>query len=422
MFALDQQLTEEQRLYRCLTQVLDHDRYAAMAGAVQLGVVGIDDDEDTAYTNGRDMYFGREYIRKLEDAEIRGLIVHELYHIIRLHFPHLMWMWELDRETANITWDEVINNLITEENRDDGFAILPKGGCCSPEFKGKTEVEVWNILYARKQEENQGNSPQPSGEDGQGGGQEGNGGEEPSEDAGLDRHGAEEFRNLSEEEKIRQTDETVEAIRAGLLASEKSGKGVNESIAELVEVVIPWEDILQEWVVTMFGVGEDATYRKPNKKYLHLDIIRPTPIKDKLEDLLIAIDASGSCCRPDTLAKFLSVVKSILDSVDVNKVHLLFWDTEVKQHEVYGEGHAPVSELVNTTLVQGATGGGGTRPSCLPDYMTRHNIKPEGAIVLTDGYISGGWGDGQWNCSVLWGVLNNKNVTPTNNKKVNVTI
>ena len=84
MFALDQQLTEEQRLYRCLTQVLDHDRYAAMAGAVQLGVVGIDDDEDTAYTNGRDMYFGREYIRKLEDAEIRGLIVHELYHIKRL--------------------------------------------------------------------------------------------------------------------------------------------------------------------------------------------------------------------------------------------------------------------------------------------------------------------------------------------------
>ena len=116
----------------------------------------------------------------------------------------------------------------------------------------------------------------------------------------------------------------MEAIRQGLLASEKSGKGVNQSIADLVEVVIPWEDILQEWITTMFGVGEDATYRKPNKKYLHLDIIRPTPIKDKLEDLALLFDASGSCCQPDTLAKFLSVVKSILDSVAVNKVHLLF--------------------------------------------------------------------------------------------------
>ena len=421
MFALDQQLTEEQRLYRCLTQVLDHDRYAAMAGAVQLGVVGIEDGFPTAYTDGRNIYFGREFIRTLEDAEIRGLVIHELYHIVRLHFPHLMWMWETDHNLANRTWDEVINNLITEENRDDGFARLPEGGCCSPEFKGKTEVEVWNILYEEKQKEEGESGDGESGENSEDDSGDSQGGGNP-EDEGFDQHGVEEYRKLSDADKKQLEEETVEAIRQGLLASEKSGKGVNQSIADLVEVVIPWEDILQEWVTTMFGVGEDATYRKPNKKYLHLDIIRPTPIKDKLEDLALLIDASGSCCQPDTLAKFLSVVKSILDSVDVNKVHLLFWDTEVRQHEVYGEGHAPVSELVNTTLTQGATGGGGTRPSCLPDYMAQHNIKPEGAIVLTDGYISGGWGDGQWDCSVLWAILNNKRATPTNNKKVDVTI
>ena len=418
MFALDHHLSEEKRLYRCLTQVLDHPRYAATAGLCQLGVVGIEDGFPTAYTDGRNIYFGREYIHTLEEDEIRGLIIHELYHIMRLHFPHLMWMWEIDAPLANRTWDEVINNIITQENLGDAFARLPKGGCCDPQFKDKSEIEVWNILYEEKQKEegNQGTSPQPSG-----GGDEGDDAESGG-DEGFDQHGVEEYRKLSNEDKAELEEDTVQAIREGLLAAEKSGKGVNQNIADLVEVVIPWEDIMQEWVTTMFGVGEDATYRKPNKKYLHLDIIRPTPIKDKLEDILVAIDASGSCCQPDTLAKFLSVVKSMLDSVAISKVHLLFWDTKVRKHEVYGEGHAPVSELVNTTMAQGAEGGGGTRPTCVADYMKQHNIKPEGAIVLTDGYISGGWGDGQWNCSVLWGVLNNKNVTPTNNKKVNVTI
>jgi hypothetical protein len=42
MFALDMELTPEQRLFRELTRVLDHDRYAALAGVAQLGEVRVE--------------------------------------------------------------------------------------------------------------------------------------------------------------------------------------------------------------------------------------------------------------------------------------------------------------------------------------------------------------------------------------------
>tara|TARA_R100000995_G_scaffold47082_2_gene22309 strand:+ start:2315 stop:3526 length:1212 start_codon:yes stop_codon:yes gene_type:complete len=403
MFALAE-ITQEDRLYRGLCQVLEDDRYCCLAGTAQLGEFKIVDDFPTAYTDGRNVYFGREFITKLTDAEIRGVIVHELAHIFRRHMLSLMWMWEKDSQLSNVVWDMVINIQITEENAHDKFAVLPEPHIYDAKYKGKTEVQVWEDMYKE-------------GQGGQGG-KEGDG----EGSGGFDEHGVEKFRELTEQEQKDLDDETTEAIRQGLLAAEKSGKPKNQNIADLVAVKIPWDSILQEWMVTTFGVGEDATFRKPNKRYLHMDIIRPTAIQDSLKDVLVAIDTSGSCCNAKVLSKFLSIVRNILETVSVNKVHLLFWDTEIRRYEVYGQGHAPISELVNTTMQQGAEGGGGTSPNCIPLYMEQHNIKPEGAIVLTDGYIWGGWGDGLWDCPVLWGILNNPNAVPTNNKKVDVTI
>ena len=71
MFALDMELTPEQRLFRELTRVLDHNRYAALAGVAQLGEVRVEEGVSTAYTNFKDIVFGKEFISTLTDEEIR---------------------------------------------------------------------------------------------------------------------------------------------------------------------------------------------------------------------------------------------------------------------------------------------------------------------------------------------------------------
>ena len=397
MFALDMALTPEQRVNREITRVLDHPRYAAMAGVAQLGEIRVERGVPTAYTNFRDIVIGYEFVETLTDEEIRGVFIHELYHIIYMHAAVYLWMHKTNPKLANVVWDYRINGQIVAENRVDGFAKLPDGGLYDSKYDGMLEGDIWKLLY--KEEEEGGAGGVPS--DGQG---------------GMDEHDVEAFESLSEEEQRELANDVQEAIRQGLLAAEKSGKGGNKDLEELVEVVIPWEDILQEWCVDTCSGGEDGTFRVPNRKYMPMDIIRPSRIQDKLDDLVISIDTSGSI-QSKEITVFVSVMRSIIETLAINNVHVIYWDTEVRSHEVYGETAIPLSELVNTTKPKG---GGGTNVTCVPEYIKQNNIQAEGVVVLTDGHVWGGWGT--WTMPVLWAVLNNKEANPSVGKKLDVLI
>ena len=63
-------------------------------------------------------------------------------------------------------------------------------------------------------------------------------------------------------------------------------------------------------------------------------------------------------------------------------------------------------------------GGGGTDVTCVTDYMAKNHINPQACIVLTDGDLYRGWG--QWDCPVLWAILNNKCAVPDVGKAVHI--
>jgi predicted metal-dependent peptidase len=69
----------------------------------------------------------------------------------------------------------------------------------------------------------------------------------------------------------------------------------------------------------------------------------------------------------------------------------------VCQHEKYEQDQ--LDNLLSSTKPRG---GGGTAPQCIPDFINKHKIKAECAIILTDGYVSS-WGTG-WPCPTLWGI------------------
>jgi predicted metal-dependent peptidase len=411
MFALDMAITPVQRVNRELTRILDHPRYAALSGVAQLGEIRVERGVPTAYTNFKDIVIGYEFVETLTDEEIRGVLIHELYHIIYMHAAVYLWMHKSNPKLANVVWDYRINGQIVEENRVDGFAKLPDGGLYDSKYDGMLEGDIWKLLYKEEEEGGAGDDATPS-TDGEGSA----GSAESAEQGSMDEHDVEAFDSLSEEEQRELTNDVQQAIRQGLLAAEKSGKGGNKTLEELVEVVIPWEDIIQEWFVATCSGGEDGTFRIPNRKYMPMGIIRPSRIQDKLNDLVISIDTSGSV-RSEQLTKFMSVVRNIIETLAINNVHVIYWDTEVRSHEVYGETAIPLSELVNTTKPKG---GGGTNVTCVPEYIKQTNIQAEGVVVLTDGDLWGGWGT--WTMPVLWAVLNNREVKPSVGKKLDVLI
>jgi len=54
----------------------------------------------------------------------------------------------------------------------------------------------------------------------------------------------------------------------------------------------------------------------------------------------------------------------------------------------------------------------------VPRYMQNKKITPQAAIIITDGYLYGGWG--KWDCPVLWVIIDNKHATPNVGQVVHV--
>ena len=131
-------------------------------------------------------------------------------------------------------------------------------------------------------------------------------------------------------------------------------------------------------------------------------------------ELAILIDTSGSTYAPNVLPAFMGELQSIAQTVNPSRVHIIYWDTKVCGAEVYEEHE--LDTIISSTEVKG---GGGTDITCVNEYMTKHNIKPQASIVLTDGYLFGGWGT--WDHPLLWCIIDNKGAKPTHGKALHIT-
>jgi len=358
------------------------DKYIALAGLLAIGDRSVRDDIPTACTNGRDERYGRAFCESLNDAELRFLILHENYHKLARHLHIYYHLYKIDPMLANMACDFWINHKLVEENKQDKFATMTgelSKGCYDDKYKNMSIVEIFNDL----REEQEGNGGQ-----GQGGG-------EP-----FDTHEWEEAQGLSDEEQKELAKDIDDVIRQGALVAGKVGSGGNRTLEEFLEPQVDWREALRDFITDTCAGGDFSTYNKPNRRYLHLDLIMPSGVSEKVEELVLAVDTSGSIGQRE-LTTFLSEVKSICDTLKPSRVRILYWDTEVCRDEVYEMDKLDV--LPQSTK---PSGGGGTMVECVPRYMAEHGIKPQATIIFTDGHLGGSWGS--WTCPTLWVILDNK--------------
>ena len=176
---------------------------------------------------------------------------------------------------------------------------------------------------------------------------------------------------------------------------------------------VNWKDALREFISSICQGKDDSTWRKPNRRWLQHDIYMPSTISETTGRIVVAVDTSGSIFG-EILTRFLSEVASIMENVNPEQVDLIYWDSEVAGHEVYGLNDA--DKMRTSTKPKG---GGGTTPSCITKYMRKHKIDPVCAIVLTDGYVGNDWG-GSWNCPVLWCIAGNSLTNAPNGQTIHI--
>ena len=224
---------------------------------------------------------------------------------------------------------------------------------------------------------------------------------------------------MSADEQRELAQEIDQAVRQGALTAGKVGSGGNRAIDQLLQPEVNWREVLREFITETCRGNDDSTWRQPSRRHLAMGMLRPSGITERVGELVIAIDTSGSIGQHE-LTKCLSEIKGVCDTVRPESVRILYWDTKVCSDELYGDVPNACASLEQLTQTTKPAGGGGTRVQCVPDYIRDNNINAQAVIVLTDGYLGGDWG--AWTMPLLWGILDNKSARPTIGKTLHINL
>ena len=398
-------LTDEERLKKQHIILMRHPETAQFGSVMMMGESVIEDGIPTAYTDGLNKKYGREFMAGLTDEEVRGLATHENLHVGLMHIPRHKDLMREDGTLANVAMDIVVNNIIDNFN-DKTLCKLPKGAILDHAFDGWAVRDIYNEL--KKQ------NPQRQKPDGQGQGGNGetiniNGKQVTLQD--MDEHDIAGAPKTEQEAK--ELEERVgRALREGGILAGRLGTKVPREITASLDKPIDWKEELRDFVSSTVRGRDELTWRKFNRNLLANDILAPSAETETMTEVIVALDTSGSI-NQEMIGKFAFQLQLICDMVRPTTVRVLWWDTEVHGEQVF-DGDSP-----NIKDILKPMGGGGTRVSCVSEYIAKKNYKPDCIVVFTDGYVES---DIQWVTGVntLWLVTENRSFVAPKGKMVRI--
>ena len=337
----------------------------------------------TAATDGKHLYYNKNFLGALPDEELDFVIAHEVLHCVYDHFDRRATR---DPQYWNMAGDYVINDDLKNQH----IGKMPEVGLWDPSYSDKYTEEIYEDLYARQVEKQETldmhmdklieemEKQKDSGSANVPGNQKGP-------------------KALTKEEKDQIKDEVKNAMlnSAQIAGAGNVPKSVERMIKDLTEPKLDWKSMLDQQITSV--IKDDFTFMKPSRKSWHTDAIFPGLKNSETIDICVAVDTSGSISERQ-LNVFFSEVKSIMDQYTDYKIHVWSFDTEVHNPEVF----TPDRDIT-TYQPQGF---GGTEFDANWTFMKEQGIEPKKLIVFTDGYPWGSWGDPNY-CDTLWVIHSN---------------
>ena len=346
--------------------------------------------QSTASTDGKKMYYNPHFICKLTPDEALGVMVHEVLHITNKFFDRL---GPRELERANIAHDLAINHIIKEAGM-----TLPADGCFPgvPPFQDMPPSlameEYYNLLPKdiAKQMKNGG---------GGGGSGKGQGdqtivlqspvegvGEGQPRDFPADTGGSGTVIKAGDKSESAQKEMDAEwdvAVKAAAdlarqCAESHGGRSnmpgfLERLIGEISKPTVNWPDILRQFMTAF--TKDDYAWSRPNRRLLGQDIILPSLHSERMGEILILVDTSGSITEFQ-IRKFLAEVISIIELKPV-RLTIAYHTTRPYRIDRWEPADGPYKLPRILT--------GGTSHEFLNDeWMDKENIKPVCAVCLTD--------------------------------------
>lgn len=337
----------------------------------------------TAATDGRHIYFNREFFEKLTVKQVEFVIAHEILHNV---FDHMGRRESRDPKIFNIAADYCVNGQLVRDRIGD-HQIPDIKIFHDAKYYGMGAEEVYDQIYEEMDEEELSQLGQLLDEHIDWG--------EHGKD-GQPRYTKEELKQIRDE--IREA--TIQAAQAA--GAGNTPANVQRMIKELTEPKMNWREILRQQIQST--IKNDYSFMRPNRKGWHMSAILPGTQFQETIDICVSIDMSGSI-GDDQAKDFLSEIKGIMEEYKDFKIKVWCFDTKV-YNEADFDGYN-IDEFDNYEPM----GGGGTEFDANWDYMKKHDIQPKKFIMFTDGYPWGSWGDENY-CDTVFIIHGNNTIVP----------
>lgn len=326
----------------------------------------------TFATDGFRIYYNREFAASLSDSEIRGVLCHELLHVLtesrarRNGRDHFLW---------NAACDYAINGMLVAM----GFH-LPEGTLYKDEFSRLAAEEIYDILKKEPKSslphlvmpiaasENLGQLPKALRDD-------------VIADCSALSAG------LSPDDKTGPVDEESRRIllkslkKTFLENARKTGlfsSALLKKIAMSDKSVVDWRALLQHWLVDR--LKSDWSLFPPSKKTLWQGLLLPSVGTPVPSCLVFAVDTSGSMTDGE-LSQIYTEIRAFRETFPTPLVVVQCDDDiqSVKEYEAFEDFEDP-------TLVD-VYGGGGTDFRPIFKWIDENESgSPSILIHATDGY------------------------------------
>jgi predicted metal-dependent peptidase len=294
---------------------------------------------ETSATDGKTLWWDPLDFMRLCVLGRKATIMHELWHVARLHAVR---RGSRCPDVWNIACDIWINRNLLRQ----GYTLTPPElWVIRPEFD---HLEVEEDIYDALQAPGGGGASGP----------------------GQCAHG-----------KVQATPQVKQQLMNAVVKAVQSAKmngqpgaipgNTEKLIKQFLKSVIPWTTHLQNFFTDL--LDEDYTWRRPSRRYV--DMYLPARFTDegRLEHICFYEDVSGSITPKDSL-RFNSELKYVWETFQPAKLTIIQFDTIIQKIDVL-ENSDPFDEIR-------IVGGGGTSLVEVRKHMM--DTRPNAAIVFSD--------------------------------------
>lgn len=267
----------------------------------------------TLATDGKRIWYHPDFIAPLSLEQTKWCLCHEVGHAV---FQHMHRRGDRNPRKWNVAGDYIINQLLEDEK----IGVRVEGVYFNPQLVqagGGNTVGVYDLL--------------PDSECGGGAGDgQGGGAWDECKDAGGT---PEEIAQAEAEMRVAVAQAAQAARMQGKLST-----AMEQFVDAALNPAVDWRDVLRRFVSAR--AKTHYSYARPKRRFISEDLYLPSLDGEALGQILIAVDQSGSVSMEE-VAAFKTEIVSIWQDLKPEKIHVYYFDSEVKRTESYTPDEEP---------------------------------------------------------------------------------